>query len=63
MKNKIICNGGNSSGGLIYIMGVIGALIYFLPGQVAFWDVILGILKSLAWPAMLVLDLFKFLQI
>ena len=63
MKNNNICNGGSSCGGLIYIMGVVGALIYFLPGQIAFWDVIISILKSLAWPAMLVIDLFKFLRI
>lgn len=61
MKNKNICNSGSNCA--IYGMGVIGALFYFIPLVSGFWPVVLAILKSLAWPAILVINLFKFLAI
>lgn len=49
--------------GYIYGLGIIGALFYFLPHVTNFQGVILGIIKSIAWPALLVfkaLELLKF---
>jgi len=46
----------------IYGLGFVGSLFYFLSNATTFWLVILGILKSLAWPAFLVFNLMKFLQ-
>ncbi len=51
------------SSGHIYGLGVIGALFYFLPHLTNFQDAIVGIIKALAWPALLVfkaLELLKF---
>lgn len=42
----------------VYGLGLIGALVYFLPGSVTFTDYILNFLKALVWPAFLVYKLF-----
>ena len=50
-------------GGHIYGLGVVGALFYFLPHVTTLQDAILGIIKSIGWPALLVfkaLELLKF---
>lgn len=60
MKNNNVKNGVS---GCIYGLGFIGSLFYFLPHAATFWAVVLGILKSFAWPALLVFHLLKFLQI
>lgn len=51
---------GVSSGA--YGLGFIGALVYFLQHATSFWVGVLGILKALVWPAMLVYKLLEFLQ-
>jgi len=60
MKNNNISH-GTSNG--IYGLGFIGSLFYFLPHAATFWAIVLGILKSIVWPAFLIFNLFKFLQI
>ena len=47
----------------IYGLGFIGALIYFLQHATSFWIGVLGILKALVWPAMLVYYLLGFLKL
>ena len=49
--------GGNA----VYGLGLIGALVYYLQHAHGFWGVILGILKSVVWPAFVTYDLLKFL--
>jgi hypothetical protein len=49
--------GGNA----VYGLGLIGALVYYIGHAHGFWAVILGILKSLVWPAFAVYYLLKFL--
>jgi len=53
----ISCN--NSSA--IYGLGFIGSVIYYVSTAASFWVGVLGILKSLVWPAFLVFELLKFL--
>ena len=48
------------SGG-IYGLGLIGALVYFISHAGSFWGGLLGFLKSLAWPAILVYELLNYL--
>jgi hypothetical protein len=55
--------GGPGSGGAVYFLGLIGALIYFLNQATNFGSDITGILKSLVWPAYLIYHLFLFLRI
>lgn len=38
----------------LYGLGFIGAVIYYISTATGFWDGVLGVLKALVWPAMLV---------
>lgn len=59
MKNNI----SKGSGGCIYGLALIGSLVYFLKGAVTFGAIMLAIGKSIAWPAILIFNLLKFLQL
>ena len=48
-----------SGGDLVWFLGFIGACIYYLSAAPTFWLGVLGFLKSLVWPAFLVLEAFK----
>jgi hypothetical protein len=46
----------------IYGLGILGAAVYFVQHASGFWQGILGILKAVIWPAVVlygVLDLLK----
>jgi len=43
--------------GGIYGLGFIGALIFYLKAATGFWMGVLGVLKAIVWPAMLVFKL------
>jgi hypothetical protein len=49
----------HSDCGTLYILGVLGAAIYFVKASHGFWDAALGILKAFFWPAFLVYRLFQ----
>ncbi len=49
-----VCTG---SGGGIYFLGFIGAIIHYMQTATGFWSVILGILKAIVWPVFLVLKI------
>ncbi len=51
MKNQGIA-------GSVYGLGFIGALVYYLQHAHSFWIGVLGILKALVWPALLIYHLF-----
>ena len=48
-------------GGCGYFLGFLGSAIYYISTATGFWNGVLGILKSLVWPAFLVFELLKFL--
>ncbi len=43
----------------VYLLGMIGAAIYFISNATGFWAGVLGFLKALVWPAFLVFEAFK----
>ena len=47
--------------GAVYGIGFIGAVIYFIVKARGFWEVVLGVLKSFVWPAIMVYELFKYI--
>ncbi|MFH0869869.1 MAG: hypothetical protein V1866_02325 [archaeon] len=53
---------GCGSGGAIYGLGFVGATIYYISTAAGFWMGVLGLLKALVWPAFLVFELLKFLN-
>lgn len=55
------CKMGCDHKGCGYVLGFIGAAIYYISGAVGFWAGVVGFLKAIVWPVFLVLGLFKFL--
>ena len=53
--------GGAMSGG-VYGLAFIGALVYFIQHADTFWIGVLGVLKAIVWPAMLIYKLLEFLK-
>jgi hypothetical protein len=47
--------------GAIYGLGFIGALVYFISHATTFGMGVIGVLKSIVWPAYLVYELLKLL--
>lgn len=47
----------HASGGAVYGLGFIGALVYFISTADGFWMGVLGVLKAIVWPAVLVFQL------
>ena len=45
--------------GAVYGLGLIGAAVYFISHAAGFWLGVLGFLKALVWPAILVYELLK----
>ena len=46
-----------ATGGSFYFLGFVGAAVYYLLTATGFWMGVLGILKAIVWPAMLVFHL------
>ena len=60
-KEKNMKNSGGC--GVIYGMGFLGALVYFMQHANSFGTVVLGIFKAIFWPGMVlykVLEMLKF---
>lgn len=45
----------------LYGLGFIGSTVYFLSNATGFLDGLLGILKSIVWPAIMAYELLQFL--
>jgi len=54
---------GNETGGFAYFLGFIGALVYYITTAPSFWDGVVGFLKALVWPAVLVYEVLIFLGV
>lgn len=64
-EEKLCCQnrkGTGAVGGGIYGLAFIGALIYFLQHAETFWMGVLGVLKAIIWPALLVYQVLDFLK-
>jgi hypothetical protein len=59
-KQKVIYRGSSSEA--VYGLGLIGAWVYYLTHATTIWMGVLGILKGVFWPAVLVYELMKFLK-
>jgi hypothetical protein len=51
MSNEIHKSG---PAGAVYGLGLIGAAVYYIGHAAGFWAGVLGFLKALVWPALLV---------
>lgn len=44
---------------IVYGMGIIGAAVYYISTATGFWMGVVGFLKALVWPAILVYEALK----
>ena len=58
MKGCMPCHG---SGGALYGLGFLGALVYYVTTATSLMGGIIGVIKAVLWPAFLVYGLLKFL--
>ena len=58
MMKRMCCHG---SGGALYGLGFLGALVYYLSTATSLWTGLLGIIKAILWPAFLVYGALKFM--
>ena len=59
-KGRAMQATGISSG--LYGLAFLGAVIYYFRHATNFWEGVLGFLKALVWPAVLIYRLFEFLK-
>ena len=52
-----------SSFSFVYCLGFIGAVIYYIQTATGFWDGVLGVLKAIVWPAMIVFQALEFFSL
>jgi hypothetical protein len=51
-----------AGGGAFYGFGFIGALIYYIQIAQNFGEGVLGVLKAIVWPVLLILKVFELLK-
>ena len=51
-----------AGGGAIYGLGVIGAWVYYITHTTTFVGVVVGIVKALFWPAVILYKVLELLQ-
>lgn len=59
-KTKVIHQGGASEA--VYGLGLIGACVYYFGHAATFWIGVVGFLKAIVWPAILVFEALKYLH-
>ena len=62
-KNRNSNHQANATGGAVYGFGFIGAAVYFISHATTFWLGVLGFLKAIVWPAILVYEALKTLGV
>ncbi len=62
-QRPIVKNIYRHGGDAVYGLGFVGAAIYFIQHAGTFWMGVVGVLKAIVWPALVIyraLDLLKF---
>lgn len=59
-KQKVVYRGGASEA--VYGLGLLGAWFYYLTHAATVWLGVVGIVKGIFWPAMLVYEVLKYLN-
>ena len=54
MKEKVVYH--STASNAVYGFGFIGAAFYYIINAAGFWMGVLGVLKAIAWPAILVYE-------
>jgi hypothetical protein len=59
-KPKIVTQRGASEA--VYGLGLIGAWVFYIGHATTFWMGVLGFLKGIVWPALLVYEALKYMH-
>jgi hypothetical protein len=59
---KYYRSGNMGDGGAIYGMAFIGALVYFIQHATTFTEGVLGVLKAIFWPGVLIYKVLEYLK-
>jgi len=62
VEEKKMKDNSNVSGA-IYFLTIIGAAVYFIKTAVSFWGGVLGILKAMVWPAIVIYKVLELLKL
>jgi hypothetical protein len=63
MSQKVTVHESSAaSGGAVYGLGLIGAIVYYFQHADTFLQFVLGFLKALIWPALVVYKILDFLK-
>lgn len=62
VTKKCHCHSNGGGSNAIYGLSVIGALFYFLSQATSFGMVMIGIAKSIFWPAIFMFELLTYLK-
>lgn len=52
----------NASGGAIYGIGILGALVYYLQHAGTIWIGVIGVIKAIFWPAVILYKVLELLK-
>ncbi|WP_297794775.1 hypothetical protein [uncultured Eudoraea sp.] len=47
----------------VYGLGFIGAAVYYIQMASGFWSVIVGLIKALLWPAFIIYEVLRHLEL
>jgi hypothetical protein len=61
MKEQI--KKGGNQGPVLYGMGFLGSLVYFITHATGFWMGVLGIVKAIFWPAFVIYKVLELLKL
>ena len=59
-RTKVIHHRGGADA--VYGLGIIGAWVYYISTATTFWIGVLGFFKGIFWPAFLVYEMLKYLN-
>ncbi len=54
---------GTGAAGGIWFFGFVGAVVYFIQQADSLWTGVIGFLKAIVWPAFLVYESMRFLEL
>jgi hypothetical protein len=62
MSTKNITN-TNQASNAVYGLGLLGAAVYYIQMATSFWTGVIGFIKALLWPAFIVYEVLKHLEL
>lgn len=62
-SDKVAMGGHKGPAGGFYFLTYIGAAVHFVGSVDGFWNIVLGFLKAMVWPAFLINRIFDLLHI